>query len=179
MNEIAWKDIPEYEGIYEISSNGIVRTSKNKTTYTEMHGVRKWKQRELKQKTDHDGYKKVSLWKEGKNKDFLVHRLVALAFLKKQNGKNIINHKDCNPSNNSVDNLEWCNYSENLLHAYENRLNQSNDRIILLHIKTNEPIVFKSKAEASLFLGKNKGYVSNIIIQGKKTIGDYEIFVNK
>ena len=179
MEEIIWKNIPGYEGIYEVSSTGSVRTSKGKTTRTSFHGVRKWKQRELKQKTDRDGYKRVSLWKDGKVKDFLVHRLVALTFIDKPEEKNIINHKDCSPSNNRIENLEWCDHSENLLHAYKNRLNKSNDRVILLHVKTNESVVFTSKAEASLFLGKSKGYISNVIIQGKKRVGDYEIFVNK
>jgi len=59
MNE-AWKEITGYEGLYEISNLGRVRTAKDKTTYSEKHGKRTWKQRTLKQKTDKNGYKRVS-----------------------------------------------------------------------------------------------------------------------
>lgn len=52
-----WKDIPDYEGIYEVSDKGRVRTTENKITYSELHGERKWKQRILKQKSDPGGHK--------------------------------------------------------------------------------------------------------------------------
>ena len=56
-----WKDVVGYEGIYEVSNKGKVRTHKNKTTYTEKHGVRKWEQRILKQKSDKHNSKRVTL----------------------------------------------------------------------------------------------------------------------
>ena len=64
MEEI-WKDIAGYENIYEVSSFGRVRTSKNKVTHTERHGERKWKQRYLKDKTPNGRDVRVSLWKHG------------------------------------------------------------------------------------------------------------------
>lgn len=61
-----WKDVVGYEGIYEVSDTGEVRTKEGKTTYTERHGVRRWKQRTLKQKVSKDNTCRVSLWKGGK-----------------------------------------------------------------------------------------------------------------
>ncbi|MBO0479613.1 NUMOD4 motif-containing HNH endonuclease [Vagococcus fluvialis] len=175
MNEI-WKDVLGYEGLYEVSSLGRIRSSKDKTTHSERHGARKWQQRIFKQKTDKNGYKRVTLYKNKSPKDFLVHRLVAIAFIPQIEGKELINHIDCNPSNNYASNLEWCNHSENLKHAYENRLNQSNEVVILLNTITNKPKVFLSKSEASEFLGRNKAFLSGIINKGINEVDEYEIF---
>ena len=172
-----WKDINRYEGIYEVSNLGRVRTAKNKTTTSELHGERKWKQRILKQKTDKNGYKRVSLWKDKKVKTFLVHRLVASGFLEMIDGKECINHLDGNPSNNYVGNLEWCNYKENLEHAYDNKLNRTPDATVLVNTNTHEAFYFLSKARASEFLGRNKGYISNNLKKGITKIDEYEIFV--
>ena len=72
-----WKDIPNYEGIYEVSNLGRIRTHKDKITYTKRHGKRKWKQRIMKFKgiTPKTGYR-ISLWKDGKQKDLLVARML-------------------------------------------------------------------------------------------------------
>ena len=78
-NEV-WKDIPGYEDIYQASNYGRIRSSEGKTTYSRKHGVRHWKSRVLKLKVDNQFSKRVSLWKDGKQKDFLVHRLVAATF---------------------------------------------------------------------------------------------------
>ena len=76
-----WKEIPGYEKLYEASTYGNIRTCEGKVTRTERHGERLWKQRVLKQKTDKGGYKRVSLWKDGRGKTHLVHRLVSSTFL--------------------------------------------------------------------------------------------------
>jgi len=66
------------------------------------------------------GYLRVKLYKNGKGTKVLVHRIIALCYLQKQDiSKKIINHKDGNKQNNNVNNLEWCDYSENLIHAYD------------------------------------------------------------
>lgn len=171
-----WASIHNFEGIYEVSSLGRVRTTKGKTTHSELHGNRVWKQRILRQKTDQKGYKRVTLWKNKKPFSFLVHRLVASAFIPEIDGKEYINHIDGNPSNNYKDNLEWCNHSENLMHAYENRLNKSPDPIILRNLNTKEVFYFYSKAEASGFLGRNHGFVSRVIKDGKSEVDEYEIY---
>ena len=80
--DVVWRDIPEYEGIYQASNYGDIRTVEGKTTYTKLHGKRVWKSRVLKGKGDHfTPGRRVSLWKDGKSKDYLVSRLVAMTFL--------------------------------------------------------------------------------------------------
>lgn len=91
-----WKDVVGYEGIYEVSNRGRVRTHKNKTTYTIKHGIRHWKQRILKEKAKNNRDVRVSLWKGGKRKDYLVHRLVAEAFIPNPANKPTVNHIDGN-----------------------------------------------------------------------------------
>lgn len=171
-----WKDIPGYELIYQASNEGQIRTHAEKITYSDRHGKRKWNQRILKQKEDKNGYKRVTLWKNGKSKGYLVHRLIALTFIPQIPNKTLINHKDCNPKNNEVSNLEWCNHRENLLHAFDNHLNENAQSIVLVNIRTKQTQYFRSKAEASQFLGKNHGYVSRKLKEGSTKIGDYEMY---
>lgn len=99
-NEI-WKDIYGYEGIYQVSNFGQVRR------------LCKNDNRVIKQEINR-GYKRVCLSYKNVKKHFLVHRLVAFAFIPNPNNYPIINHKDENKLNNNVDNLEWCTYSYNL-----------------------------------------------------------------
>lgn len=99
-----WKDVPDYEGIYQVSNLGNVR-SRNKT---------------LTPGIATNGYPLVTLSKNGKTKSFTVHKLVALAFIPNPNNLKCINHKDECRTNNRVDNLEWCDYRYN--NAYGTRL---------------------------------------------------------
>jgi len=172
-----FKPIPEYNGIYEVSNKGTIRTDKDKTTYTKGIGVRHWKQRIMKLKTDKSGYKRATLWKNGKGKDFLVHRLVAIAFISNPKGYELINHRDGNPSNNNVSNLEWTDYHGNLIHAYKHDLNKEAQPIVLVNSKTKESHYFYSKAEASRFLKHNDGFISMKLKNNKNVVGDYKIFV--
>jgi hypothetical protein len=172
-----WKDVEGYKGIYEVSNTGKVRTVEGKTTHSERCGKRKWKLRELKLKTDRGGYKRVCLYKNKIPKDFLVHRLVANAFCEKGEDQMIINHKDCDPSNNNVENLEWCTYRDNLIHAFKNGLNKSPKKVILISKYTGENKPFNSYREASEFLGKNKGYISGILKRNKTETDFYKIRV--
>lgn len=70
----------------------------------------------------HCGYRKASLYKDGKGHEKRIHRLVAETFIPKVKGKNTVNHIDGNKLNNSVDNLEWSNRHDQLQHAYDHRL---------------------------------------------------------
>ena len=98
-----WRDIEGYEGLYQISNLGRVKSFPRPTT---PGGILKINKRK-------DGYCSVMLCKNGKTKRFSVHRLVAQAFIPNPNNLPIINHKDENPSKNIVDNLEWCDYEYN------------------------------------------------------------------
>ena len=81
----------------------------------------------LKQYSRKDGYRSVKLYRkkfEGgyERKGFLVHRLVAQAFIPNPDDCAVVNHKDGNKSNNSTENLEWCTYQDNTNHAHENKM---------------------------------------------------------
>lgn len=171
-----WKDVVGYENIYEVSSFGNVRTHKNKTTWTKRHGLRHWKQRQLKNKTPKGRDVRVALWKDGKVKDWLVHRLVAYAFIPNvDETKNSINHIDGNPKNNHVTNLEWCDYYENNNHAFDNNLIKTGKKTTLLRLYDNKTFKFRSLSKASLFLGRNYGYISGVLKSSKrKEIKDKE-----
>ena len=166
MTEEFWKDIKGYEGIYEVSNHGRVRTHKDKTTHSVRHGIRHWKQRILKPKTTKTREPRVALWKDKKSKDYLVHRLVAIAFIPNPDG---------NPENNHVSNLEWATYKENNNHAFDNNLIKTGMSVILVDKETKEMHMFRSMAMASKFLGHNPGYLSGILSHGQ-TLSKYEIY---
>ncbi len=106
MQEI-WKDIVGFEGKYRISNTGKVLS---------LHYCGRDEVRELTPKISNKGYAWVQLEKGNRTHACrLIHRLVAEAFIENPNNEPIINHKDENPLNNNVDNLEWCDY------AYNNR----------------------------------------------------------
>ena len=106
-NEI-WKDIPGYEGMYQVSNQGRVKSLKRK-------GRRNNKiLRPIKHR---DGYLKVHLWLNGTAKTIKVHKLVMLAFTGKRSSELEINHIDGNKVNNHISNLEYCTHLENIHHA--------------------------------------------------------------
>lgn len=156
-----WKDVVGYEGIYEVSDHGRVRTHKDKVSWSNRFNTwRYWKQRYLKDKTPNGRDVRVCLWKNGKPKYFLVHRLVGFAFIPLVEGKDCINHIDGNPKNNCVENLEWCNHQENNRHAFETGLMSSNMKVKLINSLGIE-YRFNSMSQAGLFLGRSHSYISN------------------
>lgn len=120
MEEI-WEDIEGYEGLYQVSNLGRVR-SLDRKIYQDKDGStysRLIKGKVLKYNYDKQGYTLVHLCSDGKRSCKKVHRLVAKSFIKNGYGKEYINHKDGNKKNNSVNNLEWVTPSENNIHAYK------------------------------------------------------------
>lgn len=100
-NEI-WKDVVGYEGLYQVSNLGRVKRIK--------HTTKKlfFSERIVNQYVNMNGYMMAPLSKDGKDKHKAVHRLVAQAFIPNPDNLPFVNHKDENPLNNHVDNLEWC-----------------------------------------------------------------------
>ncbi len=156
-----WKDIPRYPG-YQASNLGRIRTH-NKTTYTERHGERHWRDRILKFKPSlpkGSGYR-VSLWKSGKGKDYLVARLVATTFLEDLIESDMtVNHKDGNRLNNNIDNLEWLSRADNIKDGYRTGLYKSIQKSCMLKDLSNgEEYYFNSLSDACKFLNRSKSYM--------------------
>ena len=115
-----WKDIKGYEGIYQVSNLGRVKSLARVVVkaYGKEHNL---KERIKKSNLNHLGYEILRLHKDAVGKTYAVHRLVAEAFLNKENGLEV-NHIDGVKTNNKVSNLEYCTRSQNVQHAYDNGL---------------------------------------------------------
>ena len=182
-----WKDIPGYEGKYQVSNTGEVKS-------LNYNGSGKTKL--LKQSTIKYGYKRVGLCKNNKQKYYLVHRLVAITFIPNPNDLLVVNHKDENPSNNNVNNLEWCtqkynvNYGTAIKRSSENRKGEKNPlygkkggdspnaKPILMYDKEGEFIRrFNSIVDVNEYFGK---YVSGNVsscLTGKRPTAYGFIFI--
>lgn len=106
MQEI-WKDVKGYEGLYQVSNLGNVKSFK------ESAKLGKPKELILKPHLINSGYYVVTLYSKKNKRKFQVHRLVAETFIPNKEGLPCVNHKDENKLNNSVENLEWCTYQYN------------------------------------------------------------------
>src|SRR5699024_5982542 len=149
-----WKDIKGYEGLYQVSSLGRV---KRLAGYKRRNGGKEKRYFEERFFTGRGKrlYKRAELWKDGKGEFFYIHRLVAAAFIRKPEGKDFINHIDADPSNNKVENLEWCTLKENNHHAISLNLYSSYHNVKLTRKRDGETFYFKTKRDASAFLGKS------------------------
>ena len=120
MTKEIWKDIKGYEGRYQISNHGKVKSLSRKA------GTVYLKEKILSNKRlTKDGYPRVSLRDGEKFKEFKIHRLVATHFIDNPHNKETVNHIDGDKTNNHVDNLEWSNRNEQMYHAYKLRLKTS------------------------------------------------------
>lgn len=122
MQEI-WKDIPNYEGLYQVSNLGNIK-SLSKIIERKNGYKLSIKERNIKKWLANNGYYMVSLWKNSKGKFITIHRLVAQAFLDNKTNLPCINHKDGNKLNNNINNLEWCSYGYNEKEAYKLKLKE-------------------------------------------------------
>ena len=158
-----WKDINGYESLYQVSSYGKVK-SLDRTI------VDSWCTREFKGQiltpTKHNGkqpYLYVSLSRQGKVKKVFIHQLVAETFIPNPGNKPQVNHKDGNPQNNLVSNLEWVTNAENTQHAYDTGLNSKSKKCTLININTKEIKEFPSMRQLGIYLGKSSGWVYSVV----------------
>lgn len=122
VNNITTVNVPGYEKFYKISSNGDIFSYDRKVPCKQ--GYRTIPGRKIKHRVDSHGYKYVTFTNEQKQvKSYRIHRLLMMIFRPVNNMENlVVNHLDGNPSNNALDNLEWCTKSENTKHALMNGL---------------------------------------------------------
>ena len=100
-------DVKGYEGLYKVTPEGDIITTARQGSNG---GI-------IKAQVDKKGYKRVKLTKEGNQKTYLVHRLVAIAYIPNPSNKRTVNHINGNTSNNAVENLEWATHSEQMNHS--------------------------------------------------------------
>ena len=141
-----WKDIKDYEGLYQVSSEGNVRNKHGKVIAKELF----------------KGYLRVHLWKNGKSKHHFIHRLVAEAFIPNPDNKATVNHKNENKTSNEVWNIEWMTHGENTNYGTRNERCSNKQRndinkskpIFVYSFKTGEKMFyFPSIQEAKRVLG--------------------------
>ena len=144
MKEI-WKPIEGYEGLYEVSNMGRVRSLDREWETAPNHLIHRKGQIMIQTKM-HRGYLQVRLSKARVSKTFRSHRLVAEAFVPNPYNKPHVNHKDGNKINNCADNLEWVTPSENQIHSRDVLHRRYHSKPVIC-IETGE--VFKSATEAA------------------------------
>lgn len=149
-----WEDIVGFEGLYQISSIGRVKSlsrevlKSNGRIHTVKESIRALHETK-------DGYLRVRLGDNLSGKSFLVHRLVAEHFLENPQKKLEVNHIDENKKNNCVTNLEWCTREENVKHSswYLSNMHQANFRKVFSIDKNGERLTFSSIKEMAETLG--------------------------
>ena len=174
MNEI-WKEIPGYEGYFEVSNLGNFRSMDRMVKYKNK-GLRKYPGKPLKVEQMQDGYQSIVLMKEAIKKRYMCHRLVALTFIDNPNNLPYVNHKDGDKTNNKVENLEWCTAKENDSHARSSGLKHQEKPIIAKNNETNETLTFKSVTKTRAFLGINKGTISKVLNGNRNQTHGYKFY---
>lgn len=167
-----WKDIPGYEGLYQASSLGrirsvthIVRAGKNKQRHVNSKILSPWKTL--------NGYLHVSL---GRNKKVAIHRLVALAFISNPDSLPCVNHKDECKTNNVFSNLEWCDKSYNALYgACQDKLRRHKNQPVRIYDKVTNLFIkeFESIKIAMNETGVHAVTISQVCRGLRKSTGGY------
>lgn len=169
------KAVVGFAGVYEVSDSGEVYSINYRRS-----GMRK-RLAEIGLK----GYKRVALSKNGNSRQYLVHRLVAIAFLGIDIQKPFVNHKNGIKSDNRLENLEWCTFSENLQHSYDflgrisgmkgklGRLNKNSRRIIQYGMAGEKVAEYDSIADACRILNLRDANICASAKGKRKSSGGY------
>lgn len=170
MTEEIWKDIEGYEGRYQVSNLGRVKSIKHYDSRGHLRA-----ERVLKPTNDWDGYLRVNLYKNRVQVNKTIHRLVAEAFIPNPENKPTVNHIDENKTNNNVNNLEWATMKEQNSHGTRlKRFSESNSKpIIAIDIANGEYTEYNSGKECAIQLGLNHGHISSVLKGKRRQTGGY------
>ena len=166
MKNEEWRDVVGYEGRYQVSSMGRVKSLERADSWG-----RTVKERILKPSTDHYGYLMVNLCAGGKRKMFFVHRLVCQVFHDNPDNKSDVNHINENKTDNRACNLEWSTRKENCNHGTRNvRMAIAKSRPIAQYTLNGKLLkVWPSATEAQRQAGFGQGNVSEVANGNRKT----------
>lgn len=156
MTKEVWRDIDGYEGLYQVSNMGRVKSLERKNSYG-----RTVKERILKPAPTKNGYLIVSLYAGGKQKPLTVHRLVCKAFHNNPDNKPDVNHINEDKTDNKACNLEWCTRKENCNHGSRNkRVTKARSKPVAQYAQDGELIkVWASTMEVERQTGFRHGYI--------------------
>lgn len=168
--EEIWKTYPEYDFV-EVSNLGRVRT-KDRYVPSKNGSKRLVKGRVLKQHPNHNGYMCIGFSVNRKHVNLRVHRMVATCFIPNPNNYPEVNHKDNNPKNNAVSNLEWCSREYN--NAYREKYGTPcNHPVFAINLITSKVYYFGSRSEASRKLGVDLSDIGRVVKGKKNTASGY------
>lgn len=185
-----WRDIDGYEGLYQVSKLGRVKSLERRVWNGNSYYIKP--EKILKNNLMKNGYCRVTLTKDGKQEQYYIHRLVATAFLPNDDGLPEVDHIDANPRNNRIDNLRWVTHLTNMHHCVEMGRNYdgtanllSRNARIKTSLKLRKPVlrsdgrVFNSVKEAAAYMGLSANYISKVIRKEKECRGFRFTFLTK
>jgi hypothetical protein len=175
---MAWKSVDGFDGYYEVSDTGKVRSVDRYITdscgKTRLLKGSMMKQTEAAGRINSDGYYVVNLHKNHKSYVIAVHRIVATAFIENPDNYPTVNHIDGNKHNNNVRNLEWASYKTNNVHALKNALRKPRGTRVYQYDATGNFIAkYCSVCNASKHTGVSRSMISHCINGRSKSAGGY------
>lgn len=184
MEQEIWKDVVGYEGLYQVSNLGrikhlAVEAASGTGHYAKIETIKK-------QNLMKNGYWVVDLYKDNVRKTWLVHRLVALAFIPNPDNLPCVNHIDSDRANCVISNLEWCTASQNAKHSYDTNKRREkmnwkigaenkNSKAVLMLDKISRKVLrtFDCIMDAERELGVLNNNIVNCLRGRSKTAGGY------
>ena len=172
MNEI-WKDIEGYDGEYQVSNLGRIKSVARLTTRPCQYGIREYRipEKIMRTRLGTSGYLCVNLHHEGKQVTEMIHRLVALHFCKGYRDELVVNHKDEDKTNNRLENLEWMTRKENLNYGTHNRRISEAHSVRILCVELNRE--FDSIQSAAKEFGNCRGNIWRVLDNPNRTACGY------
>ena len=161
-----WRDVIGYEGLYQVSNKGNVKS---------LNYGRTGKEKIMKPRKGSNGYLYIKLFKDGKSKTCSVHRLVAEAFLENTNNLPEVNHISEDKEDNRVSNLEWCSHIDNCNHGTRNRRVAEKISIPIYGINKVSGLIveFSSAHEAERITGIRNSHICECCQGKRKSAGGF------